>query len=142
MKRAGEEILSFRRAAVRIGWEDSNASERRLRDLVRGHERRTRKRVTVPRGPAGGWRGVTMAGLRQHFPWLFKAGSRERSELEQRFQEHLKDIATQAEDVASAVVAKLVDPQIDELHGRCTRSDRRVDAIERRIAAVSLRVGL
>lgn len=140
MKRVGEEVLSFRRAAVRLGYTDTRASERRLRAMIRAHERKIQKQFTVSRGVAGGWGGVAMSSLRRYMPWLFRAGVRERTELELRFQQHLQDMATQAEDVASAVIAKVVDPQIDELHGRCASNDRRVDAIEREIAAVSHRV--
>jgi hypothetical protein len=138
--RLGEDVLSFRRAAVRLGWEDTRASADRLRGMVQNCERQTRKRITASRGPKGGWGGITMAALRQHMPWLFRAGARERSELEQRFLEHLKNIDERVEGVTATLIAKTVDPQIDELHGRCANSDRRIDAIEREIAAVSARV--
>jgi hypothetical protein len=137
MTKPGEPVLSFRRAAVRLGWEDTRASADRLQNMVRGCERQTKKRITVRRGKIGGWSGVTMQSLRKHLPWLFRAGARERTELEQRFLQHLRDIDERAEDAASAVIAKTVDPQIDELHGRCSKNDRRLDAIEREFAAVS-----
>lgn len=127
---ADTEVLSWRRAAVRLGWSDSRASSGKLRAIVRRREREVRTRIYVRRGPKGGWGGVTMAMLRQHCPELFRAGKKEQTDLRQVFAEHLESIGERIRDGAREVVEREVDPRIDELHGRDASLERRIHAVE------------
>lgn len=133
--RSETEVLSWRRAAVRLGWSDTGASARRLRAMVRRREREGH-RVLVQRGIEGGWGGVTMAALRQHLPELFRAGAREQDALAARLREYLAEVNDRIDEKATAAVTRLVEPRIDELHGRDAQLERRIDAVERRVSRV------
>lgn len=131
---SGEEVLGWRRAAVRLGWPDSRASGRRLRAMVLLEERKRGVQIATRRGPEGGWTGVTIGALRQHLPWLFRAGARERDELAARLREYLAGVDDRIDQKATDAVTRIVQPQIDELHGRDAKLERRIDAVEQRQA--------
>lgn len=141
MRPEGEKVLGFRRVVIRLGLVEGegNAAVRRAAQefhrQVLNTERSKGVTIIRRRGPKGGWGGVTMSDLRRHMPWVFKAGAREQNALEQKFREYLENLEERFDESAERAVTKLVEPQLDEMHGENAQLSRRMDAVEKELAA-------
>lgn len=128
------ELLSFRKAAERIGWK-GRAGEYKLLRVVFSKEKESGKQIATRfRGPKKTNCRVTISALRRHCPELFKSKV---DELSENMRDYLHSIDTRIAEAAAAHVARHVEPRLDELWGRDEVIADKVDELGQRVTQIA-----